>query len=246
MTRKKLRKIILAAVLCAFAVAGLSRLSFSPAGPASVSAARGTSAASGASAGTVSGAASSAASAPSASSQASVSSDVSAASSGSSGSPAAPGGSGGTAASPPATATGGGDKTPAQPAAPTCTVTIRCDTILKNMPTLKAGLKSYVPSDGVILPPTTVTFTSGETALDVLKRVTAQKNINLDWRDDPIYGGAYISEINNIPERGCGDFSGWMYKINTSFPSVSCGSCKLANGDTMSWLYTCNLGRDLY
>ena len=53
----------------------------------------------------------------------------------------------------------------------TCTFSIECSTILNNLFDLDPEKLELVPSDGVILAPTTVTFYEGESLFDVLQRV---------------------------------------------------------------------------
>ena len=55
----------------------------------------------------------------------------------------------------------------------------------------------------------------------------------------------YISGIDNLYEFQFGDLSGWMYLVNGETPSVGCGEYKLSDGDTVQWLYTCDIGNDL-
>lgn len=50
----------------------------------------------------------------------------------------------------------------------TCTISITCKTILDNMDKVKESKKGIVPSDGIILDTTTVTFSEGESVFDVL------------------------------------------------------------------------------
>ncbi len=128
----------------------------------------------------------------------------------------------------------------------TCTIEIRCDTILKNMGDLTNGKESYVPSNGVILPTTTVEFTDGETVFDVLKRACDSKNIQLEYSWTPLYNSYYIEGINNLYEFDCGQQSGWMYKVDGWFPNYGCSSYKLKDGESIVWCYTCQgLGEDV-
>ncbi len=127
----------------------------------------------------------------------------------------------------------------------TCTLSIRCDTILNNMDMLKEEKKSMVPANGVILGTTTVTFNEGESVFDVLKRVTRQKRIHIEFENTPIYNSAYIEGINNLYEFDCGDLSGWMYKVNGWFPNYGCSRYHLKQGDVIEWVYTCDLGYDV-
>ena len=125
------------------------------------------------------------------------------------------------------------------------TVSIRCDTILDNMDDLKQGLEDFVPADGVILAPIKVEILEGETAFDVLKRVTRNEKIQMEFRNDPLYSGAYVEGIGHLYEFDCGSGSGWMYKVNGWFPNYGCSQYQLKDGDTMEWCYTCDVGKDV-
>lgn len=128
----------------------------------------------------------------------------------------------------------------------TCTVEIRCDTILSNMDSLTPGKDSYVPSNGVILNATVVSFTEGEAVFDVLKRACDQNSIPLEYSYTPVYESYYIEGINHLYEFDCGNESGWMYNVNGQFPNYGCSEYTLSQGDTIVWCYTCNgLGADV-
>lgn len=92
----------------------------------------------------------------------------------------------------------------------TCTVQIRCDTILNNMDRLTAGKNIYVPASGVILDTSKVEFVQGESVYDVLKRACVHAGIPLEYSWTVEYGGYYIEGINNLYEFDCGAQSGWM------------------------------------
>ena len=62
---------------------------------------------------------------------------------------------------------------------------------------------------------------------------------------DRLYNTAYIEGIANLYEFDCGELSGWMYRVNGEFPNVGCSLYKLKDGDTVEWVYTCDLGRDV-
>ncbi|MCC8048021.1 MAG: DUF4430 domain-containing protein [Oscillospiraceae bacterium] len=102
-----------------------------------------------------------------------------------------------------------------------------------------------VPSDGWILPPTEVTFYEGESVFDVLLRTCTENKIHLEFSETPLYASAYIEGIANLYEFDCGELSGWMYKVNETFPNFGCSRYALSDGDTVSWLYTCDLGADI-
>lgn len=127
----------------------------------------------------------------------------------------------------------------------TCTITIRCETILRNMRDLREGLAGYVPSNGVILKKTTVELYDGETVFEVLKRVTRMAGLKLEFRNDSVHGAGYIVGINHLDEFDCGSGSGWMYTVNGWFPNYGCSKYVLQDKDVIQWIYTCDLGRDI-
>ena len=62
------------------------------------------------------------------------------------------------------------EEEPATESGGSCTIYIECKTLLDHMDELKESKRGYVPSDGVILKKTTVSFCEGETVYDVLVR----------------------------------------------------------------------------
>ena len=132
-----------------------------------------------------------------------------------------------------------------EPAAPTCTISIACTTILDNLDKLDPDKTDFIPADGWLLGETKAEFSEGESVFDVLRRVCRDKNIHLEFTNTPAYGSVYIEGIGNIYEFDCGDLSGWMYKVNGWFPNYGCSQYTLTDGDTVSWVYTCDLGYDV-
>lgn len=128
----------------------------------------------------------------------------------------------------------------------TCSIAIYCDTILDNWDALDTAKASYVPTDGVILAPTQVSFESGETVFDVLTRVCEACEIQIEYSWTPLYDSYYIEGIHQLYEFDCGPQSGWMYKVNEWFPNYGCSAYKLTGGETIVWCYTCvGLGADV-
>jgi len=127
----------------------------------------------------------------------------------------------------------------------TCTLSIECSTILNNLGDLDPDKRELVPSNGVILTPTKVTFYEGESVYDVLLRVCRQKGIHLEYSWTPIYNSAYIEGIHNLYEFDCGSLSGWMYCVNGWYPNYGCSRYQLVDGEVIEWRYTCDLGADV-
>lgn len=127
----------------------------------------------------------------------------------------------------------------------TCTFSIECSTILNNIADLDPDKRELVPSNGVILAPTKVTFYEGESVFDVLQRVCKEKGIHMESSWTPIYNSAYIEGIHNLYEFDCGELSGWMYRVNGWYPNYGCSRYQLADGEVVEWRYTCDLGNDV-
>ena len=119
----------------------------------------------------------------------------------------------------------------------TVTLTIRCDTIVGKSDS------EYIPSDGIILDTTEFAIEENESVYDILTEAAQKYNIQLE--NTGAEGMVYIAGINYLYEFAFGDLSGWMYYVNGEEPSVGCDEYILSNGDTIEWLYTCELGKDL-
>ena len=127
----------------------------------------------------------------------------------------------------------------------TCTFSIECSTILNNLKDLDPDKRELVPSNGVILAPTKVTFYEGESVFDVLQRVCKENGIHMESSWTPVYNSAYIEGIHNLYEFDCGELSGWMYRVTGWYPNYGCSRYQLVDGEVVEWRYTCDLGNDV-
>ena len=127
----------------------------------------------------------------------------------------------------------------------TCTLSVRCDTILSNMEDYGEKRLKTVPPDGIIYPEKQVVFYEGESVFNLLLREMKINGIHFEFVNTPLYKTAYIEGINNIYEFDFGELSGWMYKVNGVFLRYGCSSYILKEGDRVEWVYTCNLGKDV-
>ena len=130
-------------------------------------------------------------------------------------------------------------------AANTCTLEIRCDTLLQHLDELSPGKADLVPEDGILLEKTTVSFESGESVFDVLRRCLREQNVHFEYVDAKAYGSIYIEGIGNLYEFDCGEQSGWLYFVNGISPGLGCSGYTVANGDEIVFAYTCDMGADL-
>lgn len=127
----------------------------------------------------------------------------------------------------------------------TCTLSVRCDSVLDNMAWLDPEKAELVPKDGVIYAEKTVTFYEGESVFNLLLREMKQNRIHMEYESTPVYNSAYIEGIGNLYEFDCGELSGWMYRVNGWFPNYGCSRYQLMAGDRVEWVYTCDLGADV-
>ena len=132
-----------------------------------------------------------------------------------------------------------------EPAAPSCTVSISCTTVLDNWDKLSEAKRSIGPSNGIILGTVTVELQEGDTVFSVLQRVVSDYNIQMEYSVSPLYQTTYIEGLGNLYEKDCGARSGWMFAVNGVFPNYGASDCTVQDGDSIRWLYTCDLGSDL-
>lgn len=127
----------------------------------------------------------------------------------------------------------------------TCTLEIRCDTLLENPDTVPAEKAKLVPEDGMLLPVKEVEFTGGNSVFDVFRQVLREEKIHFEYVDASAYDSVYIEGIGNLYEFDCGPQSGWMYSVNGTYPGLGCSGYTLADGDVIVFSYTLDLGVDV-
>lgn len=96
---------------------------------------------------------------------------------------------------------------------------------------------------GVILAAAAYEIKDGESAIELLKRLTRKLKIPMEYQGAK--GFAYVEGIDNLYEFDHGAESGWMFKVNGEFLNKGAGSYTVQSGDTIEWLYTLDLGKDL-
>ncbi|AVK84244.1 hypothetical protein C3943_12010 [Lysinibacillus sp. B2A1] len=100
-----------------------------------------------------------------------------------------------------------------------------------------------ISSSEVPLNTTTTKLFAGETVFDVLQRVTTENGVALSYRQTEY--GTYIDGIAGVYEFDRGPLSGWMYRVNGVFPSYSAANYTLSPNDSVEWIYTLDLGKDI-
>lgn len=127
----------------------------------------------------------------------------------------------------------------------TCTLEVRCDTLLNNLEQMTKEKAALVPEDGTLLAVTEVEFAGGNSVFDVFRQTMRSEKIHFEYVDASVYDSVYIEGIGNLYEFDCGPQSGWMYSVNDVYPGLGCSAYTLADGDVIVFSYTCDLGADL-
>lgn len=122
----------------------------------------------------------------------------------------------------------------------TCTIEIRCDSLVENKKQAQQSIWKYIPSDGQIMEKVSVKVDKGASVYDVLEKACKAKGVPVDATYTPMYKSYYIGGIGNIYEKQAGDMSGWIYKVNGTAPNRGASSYKVSDGDAISWYYTCD------
>lgn len=102
----------------------------------------------------------------------------------------------------------------------------------------------YGPSgDSVIFPATKIGIEAGESVLDVSLKVLKQYKIQFEASG--VGSATYIKGIDDLYQFDEGPQSGWLFKVNDTFPEEGSGAYEVKSGDTVQWVYTVNLGKDV-
>lgn len=114
-------------------------------------------------------------------------------------------------------------------------ISISCETAV--------NYKNSERKNADILNDYSVSFNKGDTVFDLLKRACKENKIQFEYEGEG--DSVYISGIDYLYEFDCGDLSGWEYSVNDKFPNVGCNAYTPEDGDSVKWLYTCDLGADI-
>ncbi|SMB82945.1 S-layer homology domain-containing protein [Desulfonispora thiosulfatigenes DSM 11270] len=99
----------------------------------------------------------------------------------------------------------------------------------------------YVKGDkGVILTTKQVELRKNDTPFSILERELPGQ-VQFSGSGSSIY----VRGINGLFEFDKGPESGWMFAVNGDFIQGSASNYELENGDSVEWLYTLNMGKDV-
>ena len=126
-----------------------------------------------------------------------------------------------------------------------CTFSVDCSTVFQNLDSVDEAIIALLPENGAIFPAEEVAFNEGESVSDLLRRLCDERGIALETTTAPVYGSVYVEGIASLYEFDAGSGSGWMYRVNGEFPNYGASAYKIAPGDRIEWVYTCDFGDDV-
>lgn len=97
------------------------------------------------------------------------------------------------------------------------------------------GIISIYTDEYTVLEETALLFSEGQTVLDMLKEVTREHKIHMEYSGTGV--ASYVKGIDNIYEFDKGAESGWIYSVNGDVCNESAGAVKLTEGDKVVWQY---------
>ena len=107
------------------------------------------------------------------------------------------------------------------------------------------NLEEYLPSDGILLPPTEHEITPGETSVyAVTEALLESANLPLDAVYSPGYDSHYIRGIGYLYEFSAGPYSGWLYTVDGATANYGADQLILSGGETIVWRYTADYRTD--
>ena len=95
----------------------------------------------------------------------------------------------------------------------------------------------------VILPTKIVPINTNSTVLSV--SIDALKASHLDFETGGSGTDTYITSIAGLSQQDNGPLSGWIYKVNNTFPPEAPAAYMVQPGDLITWVYTNDLGKDV-
>lgn len=123
----------------------------------------------------------------------------------------------------------------------TVRVGAECTSVLERLGDIDESVNplSVIPEDGIILPLEEISLPEGATAFDALIEAARSRRIRVDYTGSSY--GVYVRGIGFVYEFGFGSESGWTYRVNGSVPQMSAGAYEVSDGDTVEFIYTCEL-----
>lgn len=101
---------------------------------------------------------------------------------------------------------------------------------------IKASISIYVEDeDRFILEEAEITAKEGTTVFDVLKDVTKENKIHMDFEQTAM--SSYVKGIDNLYTFDKGELSGWLFYVNGKSATRGADQTEVNNGDKIEWIF---------
>ncbi|MCR8743798.1 S-layer homology domain-containing protein [Romboutsia lituseburensis] len=118
---------------------------------------------------------------------------------------------------------------------PNITIKVEEDHECENKDMVKFSIEKRTIGKGDTLSLQSIAFDEGDTAWSVLKKVTDENNIPIEYTGSG--SNLYVSSIDGDGEFDHGNGSGWKYEVNGEFPDVGLDSYKIKKDDIIRLRY---------
>lgn len=118
---------------------------------------------------------------------------------------------------------------------------VSCETVLSHPDLVPAGLKDFVPADGVILQKSAYETKGKESVFAFTIRIAKENDIAVTYKSELLVG-KYVESIAHIAEKSVGGQSGWMIVLNGEALKNSSDKTFIADGDKVEWLFSVKQG----
>jgi hypothetical protein len=138
----------------------------------------------------------------------------------------------------------GGETNTTEEAVGNSTMMIEAISLLDHADHSNAEKVELLPSDGVIFEDADVPIYEGDTAYDLLTRITKDNEIQMESEELAGLDSVYVMGLANIYEGDCGEMSGWTFTVNGEFSMEAAPQYVVSDGDEIVWSFACYDGID--
>ncbi len=123
------------------------------------------------------------------------------------------------------------------------TISINVSKIFDHEADLNQDKKDFVPEDGMILKKVTVVVKKDATALDQLREACDDNDVDIEVSESQY--GKFVDGLGQIYSGDCGEWSGWMFKVNGKWAELGADATVLNENDEVEWVFVCDYNTDM-
>ena len=123
------------------------------------------------------------------------------------------------------------------------TVSIDVSKIFDHEADLNKDKADFVPEDGMILKKVTVVIGKDSNALDQLREACEDNDVQIEVSESQY--GKFVDGLGQIYSGDCGEWSGWMFKVNGKWAELGADATVLNENDEVEWVFVCDYNTDM-